>query len=468
LISPTKTVSVRNAMRLTLGGSLTLLICLAVALHEYGHARDLRLWESSAASALGHGLAIQFRADREWTAAQLHSACERALEVDGVHAIAVLNQRGEPLARAARDGNLEAIISSNSVFPPAAPEIEGSRVIAARQLSPASVGHRTEIPLGRHPDTQRPGRLVLQLAGPLAPSFAGTDLLTYHVPLILAMLLVTSLSAWWLRREVLRPLRRLALVARSDEGVRVDSALTHRKDEIGAIARAMNDLRGSLIDAQERTTRIERSIPAKVAEETRRIELDLKRTQRDAFIDPLTGAWNRRALDARLTEMYHACRDAGDDFTVAMVDLDHFKHLNDTLGHATGDELLAFAGQLIRRSLRTTDFVVRYGGDEFVLLLPNVSAERAATIIDRIRALFAQRTRALRLAPSPTISAGIASIVQNHPTGPAELLCLADRALYTSKRAGKNGLAMHPPCCPMPPRSGTSARAALAGSAVST
>jgi len=121
-----------------------------------------------------------------------------------------------------------------------------------------------------------------------------------------------------------------------------------------------------------------------------------------------------------------------------MLDIDYFKTLNDTLGHRAGDHLLEFTGDLLRQCLRPQDLAVRYGGDEFVLILPAVTAKDARTIAERTVRLFAQQARLLEVNPKPSMSGGVASLWQHEPETPEGLLAIADEALYLSKRSGKS------------------------------
>ena len=142
-----------------------------------------------------------------------------------------------------------------------------------------------------------------------------------------------------------------------------------------------------------------------------------------AHVDTLTNLANRRDLDLRLIEAA-----AGD--AVVLLDLDHFKQLNDTLGHSAGDAVLSEFGLMIRATLRTDDYAARYGGEEFALVLPSTSESEAATTLGRIR----QRWAILR--PEVTFSAGVA--VHRHETEVEQTLRAADEALYAAKRQGRN------------------------------
>ena len=125
----------------------------------------------------------------------------------------------------------------------------------------------------------------------------------------------------------------------------------------------------------------------------RRLALELESER--ALTDPLTGLKNRRAFrDAALADLERA-RRAGQPFTIALLDLDDFKQVNDTLGHATGDEVLVAVSGVLRRRLRSLDIVARLGGDEFALVLPQTAAPEAATalrhLLEQVRGSMQER-----------------------------------------------------------------------------
>ncbi|GAC1442301.1 MAG: hypothetical protein NVS2B8_07830 [Vulcanimicrobiaceae bacterium] len=156
------------------------------------------------------------------------------------------------------------------------------------------------------------------------------------------------------------------------------------------------------------------------------------RTQELAMRDPLTGLFNRRAFAERLLAEIEACRLYGKSLAYIMIDVDDFKKINDSLGHAHGDAVLRRLGDTLVRSSRTDDVVGRYAGDEFVVLLTNVDLEQA-------RALVARLSAELRLA-NISCSVGAATFPRDADDA-GGLLAAADRALYATKAAGKNGFA---------------------------
>jgi diguanylate cyclase (GGDEF)-like protein len=143
--------------------------------------------------------------------------------------------------------------------------------------------------------------------------------------------------------------------------------------------------------------------------------------------DGLTAITNRRGLDEGLAIELARARRTGENLTVVMLDLDHFKRFNDRRGHAAGDQLLRGAAQAWRRQLRPTDVLARYGGEEFTLVLPSCDADAACQLVERLRPHVPERQ---------TFSAGVA--VWEHHESPEQLLARADRALLLAKKEGRN------------------------------
>lgn len=251
--------------------------------------------------------------------------------------------------------------------------------------------------------------------------------------------LLIAAAAWVaIHRSVFVPLEVLARIGK--DGVEEASATTlaNRTDEWGAIARSLGAIRREMNEWREHASRTERRLESRLAAQTREILRDLKRFQREAWVDALTGVKNRRLLEEKLPEVFSAQRAAGQDLAIAMIDLDNFKKLNDSQGHQAGDTVLKFAGELFRQCLRGHDIAVRYGGDEFILILPGLSAKEAFALIRRISALFVQRAKTLTNTPTPiAFTTGIASLENNEPRSPAELLACADHALYQAKKSGR-------------------------------
>jgi diguanylate cyclase (GGDEF)-like protein/PAS domain S-box-containing protein len=156
--------------------------------------------------------------------------------------------------------------------------------------------------------------------------------------------------------------------------------------------------------------------------------------------DPLTGLFNRRRFEAELSRQVAFNSRYGPTGAVLVVDLDHFKYVNDTLGHAVGDELIARVGSLLKDRLRETDVVARLGGDEFAVLLPSADEEQARLVgEDVVKAVRSQsvqlsKDRSLRL----TACVGIAMFGQDYEIGHEAVLVNADIAMYEAKEAGRD------------------------------
>ncbi|WP_454835915.1 GGDEF domain-containing protein [Pseudomonas lini] len=160
-----------------------------------------------------------------------------------------------------------------------------------------------------------------------------------------------------------------------------------------------------------------------------------------ALRDPLTDTGNRIAMDQTLEREVEMSRRHSQPLSLLMLDIDHFKHINDTYGHSAGDEVLKAVASSIKNQLRNVDMVFRFGGEEFLILLSNTSREAAAMIGERLRfAAQAQDYEAEGKMIELTVSIGCSTLL---PGESAEsLLRRADSALYVAKREGRNRLAM--------------------------
>jgi diguanylate cyclase (GGDEF)-like protein len=161
--------------------------------------------------------------------------------------------------------------------------------------------------------------------------------------------------------------------------------------------------------------------------------------RQQAIRDPLTGLYNRRYLEETLTRELNRAKRLNIPLCVSMLDIDHFKVINDTLGHTAGDALLRQLGHTLRENLRSSDIACRYGGDEFVLIMPDSSLDdtrrRLQQILELVKALRAWTGDQLHAAP--TMSAGIA-MAGEHNFNEREILRAADEALYAAKQAGRD------------------------------
>lgn len=235
--------------------------------------------------------------------------------------------------------------------------------------------------------------------------------------------------------------------------VGIDTEVLNRTlDDIGEALPQLASLLQATVPPSDRLAEMaaemimERMISAQVAtDELRRQYHDAESTaaqlEGEHRLDALTGQLNRRSLDAALDEHVERWRRFGWPFGVLFVDVDHFKQVNDTHGHRAGDAALTTVAERIASHLRHGDLVGRYGGDEFVVVLPSVSEQQAAVVAERL--VTAMREHPVDLGQgvhiTQTISVGVASTDRfDEPVDTGAFVDLADRALYAAKRAGRD------------------------------
>ena len=158
-----------------------------------------------------------------------------------------------------------------------------------------------------------------------------------------------------------------------------------------------------------------------------------------ATYDTLTGLYNRRYFEERLEVEAQRSFHSGLSLSLVMVDIDHFKKVNDTFGHTEGDQILCKVSSLLKNSVRKKDMVARYGGEEFILILPEAAPEQSFVIAERIRQLVEKTLFEVgRAHVHLTLSMGISNFPSHRVKSKEELVKMADQALYDAKRGGRN------------------------------
>ena len=254
----------------------------------------------------------------------------------------------------------------------------------------------------------------------------------------LGAVVVFVFVAFRLARAVSRPIEQLAQAARQverREGVPQFPEVSNVQ-EIAQLSQSMQAMTQSLLQREEELKTINQTLEQQVCQRTVSLETANRQLEQLATRDALTGLHNRRSFDAKIADYVQIGKRSGRGFAILMVDADHFKRINDTHGHSVGDAVLQQLAQLLTEHVRVTDFVARYGGKEFVVLLPDsVQEQNAKTVAEEIR-LSAEQS-VFPTVGSVTVSIGI-SHWSLSDTDLQAVFKRADQALYCAKAAGRN------------------------------
>src|SRR5262245_8034933 len=222
-----------------------------------------------------------------------------------------------------------------------------------------------------------------------------------------------------------------------------------RKVKLGAspITDARGALRGCLVsftdvtELDRKNTALEKAL-SELEVSRRKIATQNEELKQLANIDPLTGCMNRRAFLEAADALIRGARNGLTPVSCVMADLDRFKSFNDDLGHAVGDQVLQQVARVLKAALRPTDLLCRYGGEEFCIILPDLNADHAATVAERMRSRVEEQAGpGLRRRPHLTVTVSLGlSALEFGATTLSALIDEADRALYAAKQAGRNRL----------------------------
>lgn len=195
-------------------------------------------------------------------------------------------------------------------------------------------------------------------------------------------------------------------------------------------ARLQNELKLTLEELQDKNQQLESAVT---------------QLEEQAATDPLTGLANRRHVQEVLDRSFAETQRYNTDMACMMIDLDSFKQLNDTLGHQMGDKVLEMTAKVLTANCRRSDMAGRYGGDEFVLLLPHTEPELARQVALRIQEQFNQASDQLlnEKRNGLSMSVGISCASMSQPANADQLVALADAALYRAKQSGKSRVVVH-------------------------
>ena len=246
------------------------------------------------------------------------------------------------------------------------------------------------------------------------------------------------------------PLYRLVSDLRSRSETRLATQLIvvpHNESEIAAMFLDLgaDDIVTSTTSEGELSLRSKALIRRKLLHD--RLRDTVRNGLHAAVTDPLTGLYNRRYVEAHLKQLAEQSRGSGQELAIMMLDIDHFKSVNDTHGHAAGDQVLVQLADRLRENLRAIDLVARVGGEEFLVAMPRTSAKQAHAAADRLRKLvndtpfdLGEDRPALRVTASVGVATSASAMLGERDL--SRMCARADAALYAAKSAGRNQVAM--------------------------
>jgi diguanylate cyclase (GGDEF)-like protein len=256
------------------------------------------------------------------------------------------------------------------------------------------------------------------------------------------LVVVAVIATLLLTRGLVAPMRRLMRAARAVGSGRLDVYVPAKSsDELGLLTHTFNHMTQRLAQSQAEVANYQRTLEDKVTQRTKELEVATAHAYKLAQHDILTGLPNRSLLNQRLKQILaQALRDST-QVACLFLDFDHFKRINDTLGHDVGDRLLQAIAQRLTKAVRESDTVARLGGDEFVLVLPSLSAADATfevmAVISRVRESFLEPFQLSNQIPTLTCSIGVAIYPVDAPDA-VTLIKQADTAMYAAKESGRN------------------------------
>ena len=260
---------------------------------------------------------------------------------------------------------------------------------------------------------------------------------------VIALLIGLTIGAtFMLTRGLVAPMHRLMRAARAVGAGRLDVFVPPRStDELGSLTQAFNHMTQRLAESRAEVGDYQRTLEEKVAQRTHELEIATAHAYKLAQHDILTGLPNRALLNQRLKQILALSQRNGAHVACLFLDFDHFKRINDTLGHDSGDQLLQAVSQRLIAAVRESDTVARLGGDEFVVILPGLDPAHATfetmTVLARIRESFLAPFKLADQTPTLTCSIGV-SMFPLDASDTVTLIKQADTAMYAAKEVGRN------------------------------
>ena len=258
---------------------------------------------------------------------------------------------------------------------------------------------------------------------------AWVNLRNLYLALVCIIVLIVTVVAFRMGRSIVTPLHHLINAANSIASGDLDVRLpVTRNDEFGHLTRIFNQMADKL-----------RHSHAEIVATNHAMQQQNQLLEKLSITDGLTSLYNRSKLDAILIDEMARFKRNLRPFAVLMMDIDYFKTLNDSHGHIAGDEVITGVAKILSRSIRSVDYAARYGGDEFIIIMVETTADMALKTAERIRSqVNDMRYSANGQLVSVTVSIGVVQCMQSDDVTPTAVFSRADSALYEAKRAGRN------------------------------
>jgi diguanylate cyclase (GGDEF)-like protein len=215
---------------------------------------------------------------------------------------------------------------------------------------------------------------------------------------------------------------------------------TDRQDEVGVLTNAFCEMSTKLQNSYRNLKELNESLEEKIKERTKDLEIRQEELKILAATDSMTKLYNRRYFTEMCIGMFSLENRMIEEIGVIMLDIDNFKYINDTYGHQQGDKVIIFIANLLREHTRKSDVICRFGGEEFILLLPHTSLQYTIQHAENIRSRIASYTMDLgdNKTLSVTVSVGVSMVNHERDIDMEDAIKRTDRALYEAKNSGKN------------------------------
>ncbi|MBS0321622.1 MAG: EAL domain-containing protein [Proteobacteria bacterium] len=382
---------------------------------------------------------------------ELTELLERVAAQSGIAYIVIADASGTPLVQRSQEIGLSTDVLEQALAGGPRPDKDGTLTIAGHRYRDAVA------PIQLRPDDNLadPSRDTKPATAPTEPVgvvHVGTSLereydrvrsaLVVALSVVALLTLLALVATQLLTRRLVAPLERLTRAARAVGAGRLDVYVpASASDETGLLTHTFNHMTQRLAASQAEVSSYQRTLEEKVAQRTKELEIATAHAYKLAQHDILTGLPNRSLLNSRLKQILAQAHRERVQVACLFLDFDHFKRINDTLGHDAGDQLLQAIAQRLTTAVRESDTVARLGGDEFVIVLPGLDAAHATfeimTVLSRVREAFLAPFRLANQMPTLTCSVGV-SIYPLDAQDAATLIKQADTAMYAAKEAGRN------------------------------